>query len=386
MEPQIPLLEVSDAIVASGAETLYWCMQCGLCTGTCPYRLVTGAASEEFNIRLVQRQGQLGLEGFESENCLFACTTCRACVDRCPRGVDIIGNVRGMRSMMAEVGSIPPSLKPIAGSLHSQGNPWSGNRDARTDWIKDAEVPTFSESTEYFLSVCCTSCYDVRSQRIARSVAKALTAAGVSFGIIGAEESCCGESIRKIGDEALFQKLAESNIKLYQSKGVKKIIVTSPHCLYTFKNEYPELGGEFEVYHYTEILAKALSEGKLQFKGDPAGTIAMHDPCYLGRHNNIYGQPRDLITALPGAELKELARNQKNSVCCGGGGGRVWMETKAGERFAELRISEAVEAGASTLVTSCPYCITMLEDSCNVMGKGDQLKVIDLAELVAEKL
>lgn len=386
METKIPLLEVSDAIVASGADTLYLCMQCGLCTGTCPWRLVPGEASEEFNIRVVQRLGQLGLEGFESENCLFACTTCRACMDRCPRGVDIIGNVRGMRSMMAEVGSIPSSLKPIAGSLHSQGNPWSGDKAQRTDWIKDVEVPTFSESTEYLLFVCCTSCYDIRSQKIARSIAKALTAAGVSFGIIGNEENCCGESIRKIGDEALFGKLAENNINLYNSKGVKKIIVTSPHCLYTFKNEYPELGGEYEVYHYTEILGNALESGKLKLSGDGVGKVAMHDPCYLGRHSEIYDAPRDLIAALPGAELTELARNKSDSVCCGGGGGRVWMETKAGERFAELRINEAVDAGANTLVTSCPYCVTMLEDSCNVLGKAGELKVLDLSELIAEKL
>lgn len=386
METRIPFLEVSDAIVLSGAETLYWCMQCGLCTGTCPWRLVPGEASEQFNVRLVQRLGQLGLEGFESENCLFACTTCRACVDRCPRGVDIIGNVRGMRSMLAEVGTIPPSLKPIAGSLHAQGNPWSGERGKRDQWMKDIEVPGFSADTEYFLFVCCTSCFDVRSQKIARSVAKSLQAAGVSFGVIGNEESCCGESIRKIGDEQLFQKLAQSNVELFNSKGVKKIIVTSPHCLYTFKNEYPELGGEYEVFHYTQILSQAAADGKLSFSGDAVGALAMHDPCYLGRHNDVYAAPRDLMAALPGAEIKELSRNQKNSLCCGGGGGRVWMETPAGQRFAELRITAALEAGAKTLVTACPYCITMLEDSCNVMGKAEDLRVMDLSELVAEKI
>jgi len=205
-------------------------------------------------------------------------------VDRCPRGVEIIENIRGMRSMMAEAGTIPPSLKPIAGSLHAQGNPWSGERDKRTDWIKDVEVPTFSEDTEYFLSVCCTSCFDVRSQNIARSVVKSLQAAGVSFGIIGNEESCCGESIRKIGDEELFQRLAKSNIDLYKSKGVKKIIVTSPHSLFTFKEEYPELGGEYEVFHYSEILAQAIADGKLSLSGDDLGSVALHDPCYLGRH------------------------------------------------------------------------------------------------------
>ncbi len=383
MEARIPFLEVSDAIVASGAETLYWCMQCGLCTGTCPWRLVPGEASEQFNIRLVQRMGQLGLEGFESENCLFACTTCRACVDRCPRGVDIIGNVRGMRSMLAEVGTIPPSLKPIAGSLHSQGNPWSGDRSKRTDWAKDMDIPRFSEDTEYFLFVCCTSCFDIRSQKIAKAAATVLKAAGVSFGIIGEEESCCGESIRKIGDEQLFMKLAQSNIELFNGKGVKKIIVTSPHCLYTLENEYPELGGEWEVYHYSEVVADAVQSGKLKINAN-GGAIALHDPCYLGRHNNIYDQPRSLVNSL--GELKEMSRSGKNSLCCGGGGGRVWMETKAGERFAELRISEALEAGASSLATCCPYCVTMLEDSCNVMGKQGELRVVDLIELVAENL
>jgi Fe-S oxidoreductase len=386
MEARIPFLEVSDAIVFSGAESLYWCMQCGLCTGTCPWRLVPGEASEEFNIRKVQRMGQLGIEGFESENCLFACTTCKACAERCPRGVDIIANVRGMRSMLAEVGTIPPSLKPILGSVHSQGNPWSGDRSKRTDWTKDIDIPMFSESTEYFLSVCCTSCYDVRSQKIARSVAKCLQAAGISFGIIGPEESCCGESVRKIGDENLFQKLAESNIQLYNGKGVKKIIVTSPHCLYTFKNEYPEFGGEWEVYHYSEILSQAVKDGGLKFSENSGDKLSLHDPCYLGRHSSVYDPPRELINSIPGADFKELSRNRSNSLCCGGGGGRVWMETKAGERFAELRITEALDAGASKLVTACPYCVTMLEDSCNVMGKGDQLKVIDLSELLSDQL
>jgi Fe-S oxidoreductase len=307
-------------------------------------------------------------------------------MDVCPRGVDIISNVRGMRAMLAEAGTLPASLRPIAGSLHSQGNPWSGQRDQRTAWIKDTEVPTFSEDTEYFLFVCCTSCFDVRSQKIARAVAKALTAAGVTFGIIGNEESCCGESIRKIGDEALFQNLAQSNVNLFNSKGVKKIIVTSPHCLYTFKNEYPELGGEWEVYHYSEILSQAVKDGKLSVSGDNVGAVAMHDPCYLGRHSEVYDPPRELLAALPGSDVRELARNRNKSLCCQGGGGRVWMETPAGERFAEIRINEAIDAGAQTLVTACPYCITMLEDSCNVLGKSDQLRVMELSELVAEKV
>jgi Fe-S oxidoreductase len=288
--------------------------------------------------------------------------------------------------MLAEAGTIPASLKPIAGSLHSQGNPWSGPRDKRIEWTKGVDVPTFSQDAEYFLFVCCTSCFDARSQKIARAVTKSLMAAGISFGIIGNEESCCGESIRKVGDEDLFQKLAASNIELFNSKGVKKIITTGPHCLFTFKNEYPELGGEYEVFHYTQILNEAYKAGKLKFNGEAVGPISFHDPCYLGRHSEIFDPPRELMAALPGSDPKELVRNQKQSLCCQGGGGRVWMETKAGERFAELRISEALDAGAKTLATACPYCITMLEDTCKVLGKQDVLEVLDLSEVIAARV
>jgi len=386
MEAKTPFLEVSEAIVASGAETLYWCMQCGLCTGSCPWRLVPGNISQAFNIRKVQRLGQLGLEGFESEEVIYACTTCGQCVVRCPREVKIIDNVRGMRSMLAEVGTVPGSYRPVIGSLHSQGNPWTGERQQRTQWMKDLEVPAFDEEREYLLFVCCTSCYDVRSQRIARSVVELLRRGGVSFGVIGEEESCCGEAVRKIGDEECFSKLARANIALFKEKGVKKIITTSPHCLYTFRQEYPELGGEFEVVHYTQVLARLLQEGKLVPSRSLGRKIAYHDPCYLGRHNEIFEEPRELIRSVAKEDFVELERCGVNSLCCGGGGGRIWMETEAGERFGDLRVEEALSRGAQALATACPYCIVMLEASTKSLNKEEALPVMDISEVLLSGL
>jgi len=377
-------LDMRDYIVSSGAETLSWCMQCGLCTNLCPWRQVKGEVSEAFNIRKMQRLGQLGLEGFEDENILFACVTCGMCLVNCPRKVEIINNVRSMRSTTVEAGFLPAGLRPIAGSLHANNNPWSGEQEKRAAWQNGLDIPAFSEETEYLLYVCCTSCYDTRSQKIAKSVVKMLKQAGVSFGVLTADEKCCGESIRKLGDEALFTKLAESNIKLFQSKGVKKIITTSPHCLFAFKKDYPELGGDFEAMHYTELLGELLKEGKLTIPGEFAKKVTFHDPCYLGRHNEVYDAPRELLQAVPGAELVELDRNKNKSLCCAGGGGRVWAETPFGERFGELRINDAVDKKADILVTACPYCITMLEDACAGLEKGDVLQVMELSEFLCK--
>lgn len=385
-DAQNPEPELGEAITEMGGETLYWCMQCGLCTGGCPWRLTDGDINREFNARKLQHQGQLGLEGYESDNNLYACTTCGLCVARCPRDVNAIDNIRSMRMMLAEGGVVPQSYRPIVGSLTDNGNPWMEGREKRTAWIKDLDVPTYTSDTEYLLYVCCTSCYDARSQKIARAVATLLNEAGVSWGIIGEEESCCGESIRKIGQEELFTSLAESNIELFNGKGVKKIITTSPHCLYTFTNEYPELGGTFEVQHYTQLLAELIRGGKLKLAKDLDLTVAFHDPCYLGRHCDIYQDPREVLAALPGTSVKELTRNRESSICCGGGGGRVWMETPPGERFGDLRVNDALDHEASVLVTTCPYCTIMMEASVLGLDKDEAISVKDVAELAVDAL
>jgi Fe-S oxidoreductase len=382
MEALTPFYEVNEALVAMGAEKLNLCMQCGMCAGSCPWRIVDGP----FNIRRLIRMAQLGVEGYESDDILYGCTTCNKCVLKCPRGVTIIDIVKAMRAMIAETGAIPGVLRTATGSVHSNGNPWSEPRDKRTAWKKEMEVPLFEEGTEYLLYVCCTSAYDARGQKVARALVEVLKAAGVSFGIIGEEESCCGESVRKIGDEELFMNTAEKNIKLFSGKGVTKIIATSPHCYYTLTQEYPELGGEFEVIHYTQLLAGLLEEGKLSFSKPLDKKVTYHDPCYLGRHNDIYDEPRALISAVTGGNLVEMDRVRHESLCCGAGGGRLWMETKPEWRFSDLRIEEACKTEAPILATACPYCISMLEDSRKTVNKEDAIEIKDVVELIAEAL
>ncbi|HEY3359687.1 MAG TPA: (Fe-S)-binding protein [Polyangia bacterium] len=380
-EPKTPIPELSDAVVQSGGQTLYQCMQCGLCVASCPWRLVEGDIAREFNTRKVQHMAQLGVEGYESANVLFACTTCALCVKRCPRAANPIENMRVLRAMIAEAGSVPQALRPVVASLDGEGNPWQGERAQRLDWSKGLPVPRFDGTQEYFLFVCCTSCYDARSRKVARAVASLLRKAGVSFGVIGAEEGCCGESIRKAGSEDTFQKLAARNIRLFQSRGVTKIVTTSPHCLDTFRHEYPALGGTFEVAHYTTLLKELLAQERLKPSRELGKKVALHDPCYLGRHNDVYDAPRDVLDAMPAVQRVELDRCAADSVCCGGGGGRIWMETPAGARFGDLRVRDAVRLGADVLATACPYCTIMLEASNMAVGQ-EQLQVLDVAELL----
>ncbi|MEW5912626.1 MAG: (Fe-S)-binding protein [Thermodesulfobacteriota bacterium] len=378
--PATPFLEVSQAIALMGGETLYQCMQCGLCSALCPWP----AVNSPFRTRQLIKMGQLGLEGFESDDILYACTTCKLCVVNCPREVAIIDVVRAMRAMIAESGAAPQSLRAIMGSIHSKGNPWSEEREKREAWTQGLTVPRFDGSQEYFLSVCCTSAFDPRSQQIAKALVKVLNAAGVSYGIIGNDESCCGEALRKMGDEEQFGNLVQKNIKLFQDKGVKKIITTSPHCYMTYTQEYPALGGEFEVVHYTQLLKQLLEQGKLKLGGFNKKVI-YHDPCYLGRHSEVFEEPRALLAA-SGAEVMEFGRNRRLALCCGGGGGRLWMETEPEQRFSTHKVREAAEKGAEVLATCCPYCINMFTDSAKTENVDEKLVVKDLAEIMAEAL
>jgi Fe-S oxidoreductase len=349
-----PFPEVSEAIALMGGDTINSCMQCGMCSGTCPWPDV----GSSFYTRQLIRMGQLGAEGFEADDILYACTTCKHCVINCPRQVGIIGVVRAMRAMIAETGGGPQSLRTIMGSVHSNGNPWSEPREKRENWAEGLEVPRFEEGTEYFLNVCCTSAFDPRSKSIAQSLVKLLNAAGVSYGIIGNEESCCGEALRKMGDEEQFASLAQKNIDLWNGKGVKKIITTSPHCYTVYTQDYKDdMGAEFEVVHYTQLLKQLLDEGKLSLSGSYEQKVVYHDPCYLGRHAEIFEEPRGILQAVPGLELAEFPRSKRQALCCGGGGGRLWMETEPEQRFSTHKMRQADALEATTIATCCPYCI-----------------------------
>ncbi len=378
MDAVSPLIEAVDAIIEAGGEALKSCYQCGLCTATCPWGLV-----RNFLSRRVIHQAQIGLVELDSEE-VWLCASCGACVDRCPRGVEIIDIFRAIRRICTEWGAIPKTIKPVIGGIVSLGNPWGGAREERADWAKGLEVESFTPEAEFLYFPCCTPAYDRRARNIALATAGILKKAGVTFGILGPEENCCGESIRKVGAEDSFQSLAQANIEAFKRHGVQKILTSSPHCYHTFKREYPELGGDFEVVHVTQLLAELLEEGRIRPTKSYPKKVTYHDPCYLGRHNGVYDEPRKVLQAIPELELIELPDCREHSLCCGGGGGRIWMETKREERFSELRIHQALDIGAEVLAICCPYCMLNFNDSLLSMGKEDVLEVKDISELVHE--
>jgi Fe-S oxidoreductase len=373
--------EIVDAIKENGGEAFKLCYQCGLCDTVCPWNRV-----RSFSMRKIIRQAAFGMTEIESEE-MWRCTTCGNCPRQCPRGVAIIEAGVSLRRLATEYGVFPTPVSPVRGvsaSLLGKGNPLSEDREKRADWAQGLSVKTFTEDMEILYFPGCYLCYDPRLKKVAAATAKILNRAGVDFGILGTKENCCGESIRKTGDEQLFKRLARENIKTFIDNGVKKILVSSPHCYHTFKNEYPEFKVNFEVIHISQYLCELINDGRLELTREYPKKITYHDPCYLGRHNGIYDEPREALKKIPGLELLEMADTLKNSLCCGGGGGRIWMETVKGERFSDLRIQQAVGVGAEVLATSCPYCITHFEESRLTLEDCDSFEVKDITEIIAE--
>jgi Fe-S oxidoreductase len=338
-------------------------------------------------MRKLVRQATFGMTDIESED-IWRCTTCGRCPQHCPRDVQQIESGVALRRIATEYGVFPKAVQPIRtvrGSLVGEGNTLGEERAKRGDWAKGLSVNTFEEGMDILYFPGCYPSYDPRLKKVAVATATILKKAGVEFGILGPKENCCGESIRKTGDEEVFKRLAKDNIKTFVDNGVKKILVSSPHCYHTFKNEYPDyFMVHFEIIHMSQLLAELIREGRLELKGEYAKKVTYHDPCYLGRHNGIYDEPREALNWVPGLELMEMPDCRVDSFCCGGGGGRVWMETRKGERFSDLRIEQATALGAEILATCCPYCITMFEDSRVTMGMDEQIEVKDITEIIAE--
>ena len=383
METVEPLEEVLELIEETGGESYKYCYQCGICDTVCPWNRV-----RPFSMRKLIRQATFGLTEIETDE-IWRCTTCGRCPQRCPRGVDQIDVGVSARRIANEFGVFPESVKPVRGvnaSLVAEGNPFSEDREKRGEWAKELSVKRFSEDMEILYFTGCYYSYDPRLKKAARATASILKKAGVEFGILGNKENCCGESIRKTGDEELFKRLARENIKTFIDNGVSRIVVSSPHCYHTFKNEYPEFRVDFEVIHITQYLFELIMDGKLEISGEYGKKIAYHDPCYLGRHNGIYDEPREVLKQVPGLALLELPDCREDSLCCGGGGGRIWMETVKGERFSDLRLQQALDVGAEVLVTSCPYCISNFEDSRLTLDVEEKIEVRDITEIIMEVL
>jgi Fe-S oxidoreductase len=381
VETVAPFKEVIDEIKEAGGEIFRLCFQCGLCDAVCPWNRV-----RDFSMRKLIREAAFGLTEIDGED-LWRCTTCGNCPQQCPRGVQQIEVSVALRRVATEYEVFPTSVKSARtarASIISEGNPLQGERGKRADWAKDLPVKPFSEDMEVLYFVGCYLSYDPRMKKVATATANILNRAGVAFGILGSRENCCGESIRKTGSEEVFRNLARENIKAFIDNGVRKILVSSPHCYHTFKNEYPEFMVNFEVVHMAQFLAQLVDEGRLEITGRYDRKVTYHDPCYLGRHNDIYDEPREILAKVPGLELSEMADSRRNSLCCGGGGGRIWMDTPMGERFSDLRLHQAREVGAEVLATCCPYCITNFEESRLNLEYDDILEIRDITEIIQE--
>ena len=378
-----PLAEIVAEINEAGGQAFKYCYQCGKCDVVCPWNRV-----RPFSIRKIVWQAALGLPEIELDE-IWRCTTCGMCPTHCPRGVDQIEVGVAIRRIAAAYDVYPASvagLSAASSSLAGDGNPLNEKRETRDAWAEGLSLKPFTEGMEILFFVGCYYSYDPRLQKAAIATANVLKQAGVDFGILGSAESCCGESIRKTGNEEVFKSLAKENIKAFIDNGVKRVLVASPHCYHTFKNEYPEFMVNFDVVHISQFLQELIEQGRLEIKGEFKKRVTFHDPCYLGRHNGIYDQPRDVLKKVPGLELVEMPDSRGNSLCCGGGGGRIWAETPKEERFSDLRVAQAVEVGAEVLATACPYCISNFEESALSLEEKSKIEIRDITEVLFEAL
>ncbi len=379
----------------------YACTWCGRCHVVCPAQ-VSGKPLSPRELILGMKESLLHdgpgilkgknpekalIGGVISEDAIWSCTTCRACQEVCPvsnEHIDKIVDMRRYLQMVATTETGRDSLK----NLRVRGNPWRGTMFARTDWAEGMNVKVVGEdnSIDVLYWVGCTEALEDRSLKVAQSVAKLMQQAGVNFGILGEEEMCCGDPARRMGAEHIFQMLATNNIQLMQSYNVKKIVTACPHCFNTLKKEYPQLGGNFEVVHHTQFIAELIREKKLKIKNLPDTVVTYQDPCYLGRYNDVFQAPRQILSDIPGAKLVEMEKNRKDGFCCGGGGGRMWLEEKIGSRINEMRLGQITETEAQVVATACPFCLQMFEDAAKAKEVEGQIKVRDIAELVAEQL
>jgi Fe-S oxidoreductase len=319
-----------------------------------------------------------------TEEEIWACTTCRACMEVCPVYNEHIDKIIDMRrNLVLEEASMPETAESALRSIEDRGHPWRGTTSTRTDWAEGLDIKTLAEDSDVdiLLWVGCTGALEDRSKKVTQALAKILKQAGVKFGILGSEESCCGEPARRLGNEYVFQTQAEKNIELLKKYNVKKIVTACPHGYNTLKNEYPQFGGEFEVIHHTEFIADLLRQGKLSLASGNGGLVTYHDSCYLGRYNDIYEPPREVLGNISGVKLVEMERNRRNGFCCGGGGGRMWIE-ETGTRICNMRVEEAIKTKAQTIATACPFCLQMLEEGVRATEGETSVTVKDIAELV----
>ncbi len=415
-------LENSERFGASRVEDLTWkqmldgytCTECGRCRVVCPTALtgkpldpkifignvrdavyeatpgILEAASGRGNGGAAEgapaRKDLIG--GWISEDTIWACTMCGFCTTACPvfiiPAVDKIAEMR--RYLVLEKAEFPREVQNAFRGMETNGNPWNMAASTRADWAKGLPVATLGEveaegkETEVLFWVGCAGSYEDRAKRVSKALVEILDAAGVSFAILGNEETCTGDSARRLGNEYLFQMLAQQNIETLNSHKVKKIVTNCPHCMNCLKNEYGDFGGQFQVVHGSQLVSELIQAGRVKLGTPIPETITFHDPCYLGRYNGVYDAPREILRAIPGLQLTELERSREKGLCCGAGGGRMWMEEKLGSRINQERMKEIAASGASSVGVSCPFCMVMIGNAKDEIGVATQpFDVLELA-------
>jgi len=385
------------------------CTTCGRCQAVCP-AYASGAPLSPRNLildlrdymtahgaRLAQGAGDGAappedvpplVGGAVSEETVWACTTCAACMQECPVYIEHVPKIVEMRRyLVMEESRMPATLQEALKSLEDRAHPYKGANAGRTDWCEGLDVPTADQAGEVDVLywVGCTAAFDARNQKVARAFTQLLQLAGVKFAILGNEESCCGDPARRMGNEFLYDMIARANIETLKTYNPKRIVTTCPHCLNALGKEYRQFGGDFEVVHHTQLLKELVDAGRLSVRPEQAASVTYHDPCYLGRYNGEYEAPRALVGAA-GGRLAEMGRNRSRSFCCGAGGGHAWMEAEGdGLRINQLRAGEAIATGAEAIAVACPFCLQMMEDGVKTVGEEDHTpRVRDVAELLLE--
>jgi Fe-S oxidoreductase len=410
------LMESGSSLGAGKLQDFTWkqlfdadtCVRCGRCTDACPAWTAGQPLSPMAIIQnlktYMNHAGPLLIAGkdpaehleqelvggYIRDESLWACRTCMACVDACPVMIEHVPTIVDMRRyLVMEQARIPATAQAALQNIEQRGHPWSGTQLTRETWIgqlaaEGVDVPIFDGTQEYLYWVGCSGALVERNLPITKAVAKLLVASGTSFGVLGQAETCNGDPARRMGNEFLFATMAEANATTMNELGVRRVITACPHCFNTFKNEYPDFGGKYEVTHHAEFLQMLVARGKLQPKAMAGQTITYHDSCYLGRGNGIYDAPRDVLSTIPGVKLVEMPRSGPNGMCCGAGGGNMWQE-ESGTRVNHLRAAEAANTGAQIVATACPFCIQMFEDGIPAVQPNEDtrsIKAFDIAELL----